>query len=78
MNIDATPLSMQFKKYQRLPFGIIENGKVWKRDKVKGWYSFLEWGDKGSGNGYCERSKFLSHYDFIGCKKIMKKKDMPL
>jgi hypothetical protein len=67
---------MILKKYERWPQLIIDEiGQVWRRSKTKGWFEFVEYDDRKRGGGYCSRSKFLNHPDFIGAKKVYGKKE---
>lgn len=55
-----------FVKYQRLPMALIDSfGGVWKRSETKGWYQRIN------------SHKNIIHTDFLGCKKIMFKKQIP-
>lgn len=56
---------MRAKKYERLPFVIIDQfGQIWRRSKTRGWFEIKPYPG-------CNRSRYISHPDFAGCKKIM-------
>lgn len=65
---------MVLEKYKRWPFAIIDDeGVVWRRSRIKGWFMWKS-GSNKSGLFACH--KYLTHPSFIGCKKIMTKKEL--
>lgn len=71
-------IEKMMQPYGRWPFAIQdENGIMWTRSKVKGWFKYYQFDDRPSG-GYCYVSKHISHPEFIGCKMIWTKPNTQL